>query len=258
MLLDTGRLLPVALLALSLAACAGTGGTTSGPTGGRGAAASTQGGANLRLAQSYLNSGKLEYAYDRAQRGLRTDPNNADLHLVMAMIQERINQPGKAGESYARAARLAPEAGYVANAYGAWLCRKGDFEGAETQFARAFADPFYANKHQAYYNAGRCAWQAGRAERAETYLRHGLDLSPQDPALLELIAQVEYANGDYMSARAFVQRREAVGASTPELLDLAARIEEAAGDSGSARRYRQRLQQLFPDYTPTAPEGARQ
>ncbi|WP_188310239.1 type IV pilus biogenesis/stability protein PilW [Arenimonas fontis] len=254
---DAGRAFLAVLLAALLAACAGTGGATPA-TGGRGAEMSRQGNANLRLAQSYLQSGKLEYALDRARRGLQTDPDSADLHVVMGMIQERINQPARAGESYARAARLAPGSGHVRNAYAVWLCQQGRHDQAETQFAAAFADPFYGNKHQAYYNAGRCAWLAGRPTVAETHLRKGLDLAPEDAALLLLAAEVEYANGDYLSARAFLQRREAAGASTPELLDLAARIEEAAGDRASADRYRQRLRQQFPDFTPTAPEGARQ
>src|SRR5690606_29070451 len=254
---DIGRLLSAALLALLLSACAGTGGTTAA-AGSRTEDMSRQGHANLRLAQSYLQSGKLEYALDRAQKGLKTDPNSADLHLVLALIREHIDQHSRAGESFARAARLGPGEGYVTAAHGGWLCKQRDYAGAEAQCAKAFADPFYEEKYQAYYNAGRCAWLAGKPEQAETYLRTGLEMVPEEPSLLELIAEVEYANGDYLSARAFLQRREAVGASTPELLDLAARIEDAAGDVVSANRYRQRLRQQFPEYTPTAPEGARQ
>jgi type IV pilus assembly protein PilF len=61
-----------------------------------------------------------------------------------------------------------------------------------------------------------------------------------------------------MAARAFFQRREALGSPGAELLDLAVRIERGAGDTVAAERYRRRLNEQFPDYTPPATEGSRQ
>ena len=61
-----------------------------------------------------------------------------------------------------------------------------------------------------------------------------------------------------MSARAFYQRRESLGAPHAELLELAARIEDAAGDRAAAARYRQRAQDQFPAQTAPATEGSRQ
>lgn len=219
---------------------------------------SSRGLANLRLAHSYLNAGKLELAIDRAGRALSSDPDSADVHVVLGLIQARLGKAEAAGGHYARAARLAPGEGYVQNIYGVWLCERGDSAAADQAFARGAADPFFQGRAQIHYNAARCALRAGDPARAEVYLREGLKSAPEDAPLLALMAEVQYAQANYLSARAFIQRREAAGAPTPELLDLGARIEQGAGDAVAAERYRRRLREQFPDFSPTATEGVRQ
>lgn len=256
------RFLAAAVLAAMLAACAGTG------AGGRAAGAdapvrpeermSSRGLANLRLAHSYLNAGKLELAMDRAGRALRSDPDSADVHVVLGLIQARLGKQEAAGGYYARAARLAPAEGYVQNVYGVWLCEQGDSAAADQAFVRGAADPFFEGRAQIHYNAARCALRAGNPARAEAHLREGLKGAPEDAPLLALMAEVQYVQSNYLSARAFIQRREAAGEATPELLDLGARIEQGAGDAVAAERYRRRLREQFPDFSPTATEGARQ
>ncbi|HEX5693483.1 MAG TPA: type IV pilus biogenesis/stability protein PilW [Arenimonas sp.] len=246
------KILFAGALALALGACAGGGG--SGAT--RATAAqpdmSNKGMANLQLAQNYLAAGKLDVAMDRAQRAMRSDPDSADVQVVMGMIRQTLNDSVRAGEHFALAAELAPDTGHVLNAYGAWLCERQRYDEADAVFDRAVLDPFYDAKAQAYYNAGRCAILGGRLDRAEPALRKGLEIDPDDAPLLEQMARLEYRQGDFLGARAFMQRRESVGEVGPELLELAIAIEEGAGDRGAADRYRSRLRTGYPDYTPTA------
>lgn len=256
-LLRTGLLAGVLAVATG---CAGTPAGTGGATGSPGsqAAMTSKGVANLNLAQNYLAANKLEYALDRANRALRSDPQSADVQVVLGLIRERLGDSARAGEHFERAGRLDPDSGHVQNVYGVWLCQKGQADEAEAVFARAVRDPFYKARDQAYFNAGKCAMDAGRLEAAEAHLRQGIELAPEDPRLLAQMAELQYRAGNYMSARAFYQRRESQGALTAELLHLAASIEQAAGDSAAAGRYRQRLQQQFPDFTPPAPQGSLQ
>lgn len=246
-----------------LAACASGSGEkpkASGGTsvGGTHAAMSNKGLANLNLAHNYMAAGQLDYAIDRANRALRSDPKSPDVQIVLGMIREKLDDPVRAGEHYALAVKFAPEAGHVLNVRAVWLCRQGDTEEAEALFVAAFKDPFYKNKQQAYYNAGKCALKANRLDRAEQHLRQGVLLAPEDQRLLAELAEVKFRQGDYMAARAFYQRREALGAPSADLLNLAARIEQGAGDTAAAERYRRRLSEQFPDYTPPATEGSRQ
>ena len=245
-----------------LAACASTpkaDKATSGTgVGGTHAAMSNKGLANLNLAHNYMAAGQLDYAIDRANRALRSDPESPDVQIVLGMIREKLDDPVRAGQHYAQAVKFAPEAGHVLNVRAVWLCRQNETEEADALFVQAFKDPFYKNKQQAYFNAGKCALKANRLDRAEPYLRQGLLLDPEDKRLLAELADVKYRQGDYMAARAFYQRREALGEPSAELLNLAVRIEQGAGDTVAADRYRRRLNDQFPNYSPPATEGSRQ
>ena len=48
----------------------------------------------------------------------------------------------------------------------------------------------------------------GRLDRAEPALRKGLEIDPDGALLLEQMARLEYRQGDFLGARAFLQRRE--------------------------------------------------
>lgn len=219
---------------------------------------SASGLANLQLAQNYLREGKYGMALERGLRAERSDPKSADVQVVLALIQEKLNDRTAAGQHYVRAVRLAPDAGQVLNASGAWMCSQGNPVEADALFQRALADPFYTTKDLVYFNAGKCALDAGQLEKAEGYLRIGLAQAPENRRLLESMAQLKFRQGDFMTARAFFQRRDALGSTGPEMLDLAARIELGAGDAAAADRYRARLQQEHPQYTPPPAAGSQQ
>ena len=248
--------LATASVLLVLAGCATT---ASGPSdrvaataGGEGDL-SRSGLANVRLAQAYLAAGKNDLAIDRATRALRSDPDAAQAHVVMGLVLEKLGDGGRAGEHYLRAAKLAPEAGYVLNTAGVWLCEHARAAEAKDLFQRATQDLLYNQRQQAYFNGGRCAALACDLATAETFLRGGLALDADDRMLLEQMVRVKVRQGDMMGARAFFQRRDALGAPGPEMLALAVRIEQGAGDEAAARRYRERLQAEHPGYV--APAG---
>lgn len=245
----------LALLAM-MAGCASTGGGAAAGPDSRDM--STKGMANLQLAQNYLRSGRLDVALDRANRAARMDPQSADVQVVLGLIRQALEDEVRAGEHFERAVKLAPNTGHVLNARAAWLCERGKYDEADAMFTRAAQDPFYEERTQSYYNAGRCAMLGGRMDRAEAPLRKGLELDPKHPLLLEQMARLQFAQGNFLGARAFYQRREAVGEVGAELLDLAVMIEEGAGDRAAAQRYRERLEQGFPGYTRSATEGSPQ
>jgi len=199
------------------------------------------GAVNLGLAQHYLQVGQLETALERAQRALDTDGDNGTVHALLGLIYDRIGDGAKAAASFQKALALSPNAGSVLSAHGAWLCAKGDAAGAAAQFQRALADPFYTTPGTAHYNAGQCLLRSGQPAQAEAELRKALELPGGDPpTVLMALAQAALAQGKTFEARAFVQRREAMGVNDA-VLELAARIEEAAGDAAAAARYRARM-----------------
>jgi type IV pilus assembly protein PilF len=240
---------------LLLSACSGVQVDDSAPpTGASISRISRTGGLNLGLAESYLQANDLENAFDRTQRVLKTDPNSAEAHAMLGLIYGRTGESEKAENSFGRALKLAPDKGAVLNAYGTWLCQQRRFTEAEIQLDKALLDP-RAPGPQILYNAGKCAQQAGWREKAEKHLRRALASAPNDPQILFALAEVELSLGKTLEARAFIQRREAMGADA-NVLALAAAIEDAAGDASAAARYRQKLNQNIPGHnSPDAGEG---
>ncbi len=241
-------------MVLLLAGCAGTS-DASKPVSKDPMRLSNDGRMNLELAQSYLDSDKLDKARPRIEAALQSDPNSAEAHALRGVLHQREGEGEKAGREFDRALKLAPNDGYVLNAHASWLCEEGKTSQADSEFVRALADEKYRSPIQALANAGKCATSAGQLAKAEDYLRRALVFGPQDRALLYLLADLELRQEKFLEARAFIQRRDALGADA-KTLELAARIEDAAGDSQAAARYRQRLHAEFPEAVSTG-EGTR-
>ena len=251
------RRLELSLVLVMLAACASTGGTTPQPA--KPAAVyqlSETGKRDLNLAQGYLGVGQLDKASEWANKALASDPKSADVRVLVGMIAARNGDTKKAGAEFDRALKLAPNNGAILNAHASWICELGQTEQAEQEFSLALQDPNYTRPFQALANAGKCALGSGQLIRAEGYFRRALVLSPEDRAVLYLMADTELRLGKIMEAQAFIQRRDDME-SDAQTLALAARIEDAAGNALAAARYRKRLQLEFPNYVPTG-EGAKQ
>lgn len=197
----------------------------------------------MELGRRYYERGEYELALERLNSALAVDPRSANAHSMLAILYETINMPERAGEHYRRSVQYAPESGDVLNNYGNWLCRQGQFSEAERHFQRALADPFYRSPDDAAANAGNCALAAGDIAGAEGYFARVLQSQPTYvPALLGM-ADVAFQKQEYMRARAFMQRAEALGPLGDNALRTAVRIEEQLGDARSAEAYRAQLQQ---------------
>lgn len=232
-----------------LTACASKGDERASVSSGN--KLSGQGRMNLGLAQGYLDANQLEKASDRADMALASDPGSADVHAMLAMIHSRNGKLDKAEREFDRALKIAPADGSILNAHASWLCQRGQAAQADLEFVRALQDRSYRWPFQALSNAGKCAHQTGQWSKAEGYFRRALEIAPQDPQVLLLLADSELRQGNIMEAQAFIQRRDALG-SDAATLELAARIEDAAGNRMAAARYRQKLHDEFPGYVPPA------
>jgi type IV pilus assembly protein PilF len=261
-----GAMLAACCVAASwLAGCASDGGEGSDswrPTGAAGAAAanrapkmlSADGRANLAKADAFLARKQYDLALAHARKAQDSDPRVATVHAQIAIIQARAGRQDEAAKAFERALALAPGDGAILNAYASWLCERGDLAKADLAFEQALRDRNYRTPLQAMVNAGKCTHRAGQWLLAEAYLRRAVALAPEDAVVLYLLADAHFRQNKLFEARAFAQRRDALGADAATL-ELAARIEEAAGDNLAAARYRERLRTEFPDHVPTG-EGA--
>lgn len=196
---------------------------------------------SVARAEQRVRSGQWDQAEAEARTALKQDPKSADAYTILAIVADQRGRGDEAGKHYAKAAGLAPNRGSVANNYGAWLCGDGRAAESLAWFDRALADPAYPTPVAARANAGACAIDAGQAQRAARDLRAALAQQPQNPTALAAMARVEYANGNYMDARAFSERRLDAAPANDAVLRLASQIEQKLGDNQAAARYMQRL-----------------
>lgn len=234
------------LATVALAGCATSSQRDSPRTSAAGRKASAA-EINVSLGQSYMRQGKLEIAKEKLDRALALDPKLPDAHTVMAVLYEQINDPASAAKHYQRASELAPKTGVVNNNYGAFLCKRGQYEAADKLFARALQDPFYDTPAVALTNRGTCAQKWKKPALAEESFRKALQITPNQPDALLALADILYRKGDFFRARAFVQRHDAGGRAGPDALLLAMQIEEALGDRRAATDYQKRLLQQYPE-----------
>lgn len=240
-------ILPVLLtIAVALAGSGCATGQTGKPRNERQTQQREAASANTQLGQSYLQRGQYEMALEKLQRALQLDPGFVDAHTVIAVLYETIGDTRQAEQHYKRASHLKPRGGAEANNYGAFLCKLNRADDAESYFQRALADPFYQTPEVALINAGTCFAASRKYDAAERHLRMALERRPDNVDALFQMAAVQYQKGDFLKARAFMQRLDSVGASRPEALLLGRSIELKLGNPVGAGEYAHRLQQEHP------------
>jgi type IV pilus assembly protein PilF len=192
----------------------------------------------LGMAGIALQRGDLAGAEAQARSALKIEPKSADAYTVLAVVAGQRGQVDAAGGYYAKAVQLAPGRGDVLNNHGAWLCAHGRAAESLAQFDAALRDPAYATPAAALGNAGACALRAGQVAKADENLRRALQIDPNNVAALGATAQLRFNQGQYLDARAFMQRRLVAAPADRDTLLLAAQIEERMGDAAAAARYR--------------------
>jgi type IV pilus assembly protein PilF len=228
------------VLVLLLTACTSTPGPVDEESDARKAAET-----NTALGQGYMQREQYEIALEKLKRAVAYDSTYAPAHTVLGILYETIGELDLAEKEYAEAVKYDPDDGDINNNYGAFLCSVGKGKGADQYFLKAVKDPFYTEV--AYLNAGNCALSEGDLDKADVFLRQSLGYNDKMPSALISMADVNYQTGNYLRARAFLQRFGSVGAWDENSLLLGYRIESKLGDAKSADRYRVELLSLFPE-----------
>ncbi len=233
--------------ALLLSACGGSGGGLR-PDSSQGVRTAAEANANLGL--GYLRQGNYSEALVKLKRALRQDPKLARAHHYIAELYKRLEQNDLAEQHFRRATELDPNDSAAHNNFGAFLCSGGRFSEAEPHFMAAVGNPLYNGRAESYENAAICALQAGEDAKGERYLSAALKLNPRLPRPLYRMAELSYRQQNYLKARAYLQRFEALARPTAEILWLGFRIEKQAGNESAAAQYASQLEQQHPSYEP--------
>ncbi len=201
---------------------------------------------HLQLGVRYLSMNKLELAKENLLQAVKTNSDNAQAHNALAFLYEKLYQYGKAKDHYETALDLAPDDLGVKNNFGRFLCEHGKHEEGIELLSEASSSPLNDRQWLALTNAGRCRLSMGQKQLAENYFRQALQLdNTYAPALSEM-QKMAYQNGDFDSAKSFLQRYLRVAAHSAETLWFAVLTERALGNKELAREYKNLLQERFP------------
>jgi len=202
---------------------------------------------NTSLGLEYMNRGQYEVALGKLKKAVRADPTYAPGQTVLAALYERIGESELAGKHYKKAYEADPENGDVNNNYGVYLCQNGKPGQAIKHMLAALDDPFYSSPSIALTNAGSCALGEGDYAAADEYLRAALKIEPDLADALMNMSRLSFEQNNYLTARAFMQRYEAVARHGAETLLLAYKIEIASGNAKAANTYKLMLENTFPE-----------
>lgn len=201
---------------------------------------------NLEIGIDYLRKNNLVQAKEKIDRAIEQNPRNSKAQITAGMLYERLGESNKAESHFAKGLALDPKNPEVQNNYGAYLCQKGKYARGEKLMIDAATNPLYRTPEVAYLNAANCARNGGDLQRAEDNLRKALAVRPKFGEALFQMADLQYKQTDYLSARGFLERYMEVGRTSPASLWLGVRIEQGLGNAAAAKNYAERLKLEYP------------
>lgn len=220
--------------------------TVSEPARPRAASTEEAAQANLNVGIAYVREQRYALAIDALTRALDINPRLADAHSTIAIAYDQIGDFELAEEHYRRATQLESNNAVAANSYAVFLCRGGRWDEAERYFRTAVDNPRYPTPDIALTNAGLCARNAGDEAAAEEYLREALTRNNSSAVALSAMMDLSYSQGNYLRARAFMQRYLTSQPPSAQVLSMCVRIETQLGNSAEAAECRATLNERFP------------
>lgn len=203
--------------------------------------------ANTQLGIEYLRQGNYDMSRKKLEKALKLYPDYAGAHEAIAVLYGKVGEYKLADEHYRTALKLEPDNAQNHNNYGQFLCSQNRYAEAEKEFLVAANNPFYNIPSLPLMNAGICAERVPDLEKAENFYRRALELNPNfAPALLQM-GRLSYDNGNYISARGYLERYQQVAEDSPESLWLAIQTEYALGNNNASGNFAVILKNKFPD-----------
>lgn len=199
---------------------------------------------NVQLGLGYLKQGDRPRAKRKLLAALRQEPTSADVNSALAYYFEQTKEMAQAEQYYLKAISLKGSGGAQFNNYGAFLCRQGDYKGAEKYFLKAVNDLQYINTAGAYENAGLCALAVPNEEKARLYFAKALNHDPSRKVSLYELLKLEIKMGKNQEAFNLVQKHPDLVLNDKILLSLAKEVSEKVGQHHIAAEYEQKIYNL--------------
>jgi tetratricopeptide (TPR) repeat protein len=159
--------------------------------------------------------GKMDEAIHCFDRSIKIDPNFSAAYNNLGLALAGQHKYEQAVSSYRKAIELKPDFFQAYNNLGLSLRGQKKFDEAVDNFHKAIA--IKEDYAVAYYNLAYTLWMTGKADEALKYFQRAADLAPDDPIILNGLANILLTSSD-------VKMR-----NIPRALALAQRAAEITG-----------------------------
>lgn len=202
---------------------------------------------HTELAAGYFSRGQYAIALQEVAIAQEADARYAPAYNVLGLLRGELREDKVGEEAFQRALELSPNYSEAHNNYGFFLCQRGRFKEALTQFESALANPLYATPEKALANAGTCALEKGELAQSEVYFIRALKRAPNLASAQVGMADVHYRNGRWLAARNLLRQAGGVSELGAQALWIGVRAERRLGDSAAEEAYGTQLRRRFPD-----------
>ncbi|WP_375752802.1 type IV pilus biogenesis/stability protein PilW [Vibrio sp. HN007] len=204
--------------------------------------------ARIVLGLSYLDAGNMVKARENLELAVKYAPDYYRSLNSIAYYYQQVGEFDLAEQAYIKALRKSSENGDLFNNYGAFLCKRGEYDKADEYFNRAIEQPHYYRVSDSYENAAVCALKKGNKRQAKHYFRRSLKHDPNSHISTIKLSRLEIEEGEINAARDRLLRFQHKFGYRPASLALLIELEQKAGNEHLVREYRQTLNRLYPDF----------
>lgn len=200
----------------------------------------------IELGMGYLNKGQMAPAKFNIEKAIEMAPDNPDAHLAMAYYYQAVGDNASATNTYTRLLSSHSNNPNVLNNYGAFLCRNHNYAQADEMFQRAVVQPRYLKMDDSYENAGICAFQSGKKEKALEYYRLALGYNPNKVRLMLDMAEISLSMHKPEEASKWLTTYRNKASETAQSLWLSLRTAQEQGRIADMHVFGQTLIKQFP------------
>ncbi|RYY58474.1 MAG: type IV pilus biogenesis/stability protein PilW, partial [Comamonadaceae bacterium] len=167
-------------------------------------------------------------------------------YSLRGLIYMRLDDPGRAEDSFRRAIVINPREGNVRHNYAWLLCQQQRYGDAQAQFAAALAAPGYVDSAKTYMAKGICHLQAGQRPEAERALTQAYEIDAANPVIGYNLALLLYQRGEHARTQFYIRRVNNGQQSNAESLWLGIRTERRLGNREAVGELSNQLQRRYP------------
>ena len=201
--------------------------------------------AYVQLGIGYLQQGEPARAKAPLREALELDSRSADAHAALALVFQA-EMENELADKHFREALASRSDARILNNYGSFLYEQKRYREALQRFTAASADTLYPERARVFQNLGMTTLQLGQPEAAEQHFTRALRLDSRQPGALLELAQLAYADNQFVPARRYYEAFSRLSEQNARSLLLGIRLANVHEDRDKAASLGLQLKRLYP------------